>query len=51
LNLENYATTYCATYYAHLKGANEPKLATSFYNAALNAYVEATAAYTKSIYE
>ena len=50
-DLEDYATTYRATRDAYLKAANELKLATGPYKAARNAYVAATATYTKSLYE
>ena len=36
---------------AYLKAANELKLATGPYKAARDAYVAATATYTKSLYE
>jgi hypothetical protein len=49
-DLEDYATTYRATRDA-LKAANELKLATGPYKAARDAYVAATATYTKSLYE
>jgi hypothetical protein len=45
------ATTYRATRDAYLKAANELKLATGPYKAARDAYVAATATYTKSLYE
>merc|ERR1711865_255178 len=44
-------TTYRATRDAYLKAANELKLATGPYKAARDAYVAATATYTKSLYE
>ena len=47
----HYATTYRATRDAYLKAANELKLATGPYKAARDAYVAATATYTKSLYE
>lgn len=50
-DLEDYATTYRATRDAELKAANELKLATGPYKAARDAYVAATATYTKSLYE
>ncbi len=46
-----YATTYRANRDAYLKAANELKLATGPYKAARDAYVAATATYTKSLYE
>jgi len=49
-DLEDYATTYRATRDA-LKAANELKLATGPYKAVRDAYVAATATYTKSLYE
>jgi hypothetical protein len=49
--LQDYATTYRATRDAYLKAANELKLATGPYKAARDAYVAATATYTKSLYE
>jgi hypothetical protein len=51
IDLEDYATTYRATRDACLKAANELKLATGPYKAARDAYVAATATYTKSLYE
>ena len=48
---QDYATTYRATRDAYLKAANELKLATGPYKAARDAYVAATATYTKSLYE
>jgi hypothetical protein len=51
LCLQDYATTYRATRDAYLKAANELKLATGPYKAARDAYVAATATYTKSLYE
>ena len=50
-HLEDYATTYRVTRDAYLKAANELKLATGPYKAARDAYVAATATYTKSLYE
>ena len=50
-DLGDYATTYRATRDAYLKAANELKLATGPYKAARDAYVAATATYTKSLYE
>lgn len=50
-DLEDYATTYRATRDGYLKAANELKLATGPYKAARDAYVAATATYTKSLYE
>ena len=50
-DLEGYATTYRATRDAYLTVANELKLATGPYKAARDAYVAATATYTKSLYE
>ena len=51
LCVQDYATTYRATRDAYLKAANELKLATGPYKAARDAYVAATATYTKSLYE
>jgi len=50
-DLEDYATTYRSTRDAYLKAANELKLATGPYKASRDAYVAATATYTKSLYE
>lgn len=50
-DLESYATTYRATRDKYLNAANELKLATGPYKAARDAYVTATATYTKSLYE
>jgi hypothetical protein len=46
-----YAGTYRETRDAYLKAANELKLATGPYKAARDAYVAATATYTKGLYE
>lgn len=43
--------TYCGIHDEYLKAANELKLATAPYKAARDAYVAATATYTKSMYE
>ena len=50
-DLEDYAGTYCETRDVYLKAANELKLATGPYKAACDAYVVATATYTKSLYK
>ncbi|KAJ1481454.1 hypothetical protein T484DRAFT_1748150 [Baffinella frigidus] len=50
-DLEDYAGTYRETRNAYLKAANQLKLATGPYKAARDAYVAATATYTKSLYE
>ena len=50
-DLGEYANTYRGTRDAYLKAANELKLATGPYKAARDAYVAATATYTKSLYE
>ena len=55
-DLEDYAGTYRETRNAYLKAANQLKLATGHYNkrthlSARDAYVAATATYTKSLYE
>ncbi len=49
--LQDYAGTYRETRNAYLKAANQLKLATGPYKAARDAYVAATATYTKSLYE
>jgi hypothetical protein len=48
---QDYAGTYRETRNAYLKAANQLKLATGPYKAARDAYVAATATYTKSLYE
>jgi hypothetical protein len=50
-DLKDYATTYRATRDAYLKASNELKLTTWPYKAASDAYVAATATYTKSLYK
>ena len=50
-DLEEYAHTYRDTRDAYLSAANQLKLATGPYKAARDAYVAATATYTKSLYE
>ena len=50
-DLESYAKTYRATRGVYLQAANQLKLATGPYKAARDAYVTATATYTKSLYE
>ena len=50
-DLEQYAITYRSKRDAYIKAANELKLATGPYKAARDAYVVATATYTKSLYE
>ncbi len=49
--LQDYAGTYRETRNAYLKSSNQVKLATGPYKAARDAYVAATATYTKSLYE
>ena len=49
--LEEYATEYETRRTVYLKAANDLKLATGPYKAARDAYVAATATYTKSLYE
>ena len=49
--LEDYATEYEKRRTVYLTAANELKLATGPYKAARDAYVAATATYTKSLYE
>ena len=50
-DLEDYATEYEARRTTYLDAANALKLATGPYKAARDAYVAATATYTKSLYE
>jgi hypothetical protein len=50
-DLENYATEYESRRTTYLEAANALKLATGPYKAARDAYVAATATYTKSLYE
>jgi ABC-type transporter lipoprotein component MlaA len=50
-NLSNYNVTYETTRNNYLAAANALKLATGPYKAARDAYVAATATYTKSLYE
>lgn len=50
-NLESYAQTYRDTRGVYLEAASKLKLATGPYKAARDAYVIATATYTKSLYD
>jgi ABC-type transporter lipoprotein component MlaA len=50
-DLQNYAATYDKTRDTYLGAATALKLATGPYKAARDAYVAATATYTKSLYE
>ena len=50
-DLSNYAATYTETRKDYLKAAQDLKEATGPYKATRDAYVAATATYTKSLYE
>jgi len=50
-DLSNYASTYAETRKDYLKAAQALKEATGPYKATRDAYVAATATYTKSLYE
>ena len=50
-DMSNYATTYTETRAAYLLAAKNLKEATGPYKATRDAYVAATATYTKSLYE
>ena len=49
--MSNYATSYTETRTAYLNAAQALKEATGPYKATRDAYVAATATYTKSLYE
>ena len=51
VRFDKYAGVYTSTHDTYLSAANELKLATGPYKAARDAYVAATATYTKSLYE
>ena len=50
-DLDKYATVYTTTRDSYLTAAKALKLATGPYKASRDAYVAATATYTKSLYE
>ena len=50
-NMSNYAATYTSTRNTYLEAAKALKEATGPYKATRDAYVAATATYTKSLYE